>query len=221
MKASNPAVEVDGFNAFLINTFGYVTIGILLSCFVGFIVSSVPALTALALNPITLIILLIAYFVCAITTTPYNSAKAAWFKFLTVAVIFGVFGFIGVMTYGAYVSTMAFAATAVTSSTAILYGYTTKKDLTKWSSFLAIGFIALIVMIIANWFIGSPAMHFLISLIIIPLYLMFIAYMIKHLKVSYYEKAANSEKSLAVYGALYIFIALYVLYSNFQSIFGD
>lgn len=221
MKTSNPALEVDGFNGFLINTFGYVTIGILLSCVVGFAISAMPALAALALNPISLIVLLIAYFICAITTTPYNSPQAAWFKFLAVAVIFGVFGYIGVMTYGEYISIMAFAATAVTSGTAVLYGYTTKKDLTKWSGLLAIGFIAIIVMIIANWFIGSPAMHFLISLIIVPLYLAFIAYMIKELKKAYQEKAARSEKSLAVYGALYIFIALYIIYSNIQSLLGS
>ena len=46
-----------------------------------------------------------------------------------------------------------------------LYGYTTKKDLTGWGSFLFIGLIGILIASIVNIFVASTALQFGISVI--------------------------------------------------------
>ncbi len=58
-----------------------------------------------------------------------------------------------------------FFITAATFSAMSLYGYTTKKDLSGWGSFLFMGLIGIIIASIVNIFIGTSAMQFVISVI--------------------------------------------------------
>ena len=46
-----------------------------------------------------------------------------------------------------------------------LYGYTTKKDLSGWGSFLFIGLIGILLASIVNIFLGSTGLQFAISVI--------------------------------------------------------
>ena len=57
-----------------------------------------------------------------------------------------------------FISASVFAAMS-------LYGYTTKRDLSGWGSFLFMGLIGIIVASIVNIFLASPMMHFVISAI--------------------------------------------------------
>ena len=53
-----------------------------------------------------------------------------------------------------------FLVTAIAFAGLSLWGYTTKRDISGWGSFLIMGLIGLIVASIINIFIGSPAIHF-------------------------------------------------------------
>ena len=61
--------------------------------------------------------------------------------------------------------TQTFLVTAISFAGLSLWGYTTKKDISAWGSFLIMGVIGLIVASIVNIFLGSPAIHFAISVI--------------------------------------------------------
>jgi FtsH-binding integral membrane protein len=56
-----------------------------------------------------------------------------------------------------------FFATAGAFAGLSLWGYTTKKDISGWGSFLIMGVIGLIIASIVNWFMQSEAMAFVIS----------------------------------------------------------
>ena len=58
-----------------------------------------------------------------------------------------------------------FFITAGTFAAMSFYGYTTKRDLTKFGSFLMMGLIGIIIASIVNIFIGSSALQFAISVI--------------------------------------------------------
>lgn len=58
-----------------------------------------------------------------------------------------------------------FLVTAVAFAGLSLYGYTTKKDLSGLGTFLMMGVIGLIVAMVINIFLQSPAMMFAISII--------------------------------------------------------
>ena len=61
--------------------------------------------------------------------------------------------------------TRVFFITAITFGAMSIYGYTTKKDLTGWGSFLFMGLIGIIIASLVNLFLQSPAMYFVISII--------------------------------------------------------
>jgi len=111
-----------------------------------------------------------------------------------------------------------FFATAIAFMGLSLYGYTTKKNLSGWGSFLLMGLIGLIVASIANIFIASSALGFAVSVIGVLLFAGLTAYDTQRLKNEYAyfsqmgaEGAAYLEKG-AIMGAL-------GLYMNFINMF--
>ena len=74
---------------------------------------------------------------------------------LSISYIFAVYTGVSIaQTF--FVTAIAFAGTS-------LYGYTTKRDLSGWGRFLMMGVIGLLVAMIVNLFLGSPAIMFAVS----------------------------------------------------------
>ena len=67
-----------------------------------------------------------------------------------------------------------------------LYGYTTKRDLTKLGGFLFMGLIGIIIASIVNIFIGSSALQFAISVIGVLVFVGLTAYDTQNIKNMYY-----------------------------------
>ena len=61
--------------------------------------------------------------------------------------------------------TSVFFITAGTFGAMSIYGYTTKRDLTKFGSFLMMGLIGIIIASIVNIFMKSSMMYFVISIL--------------------------------------------------------
>ena len=94
-----------------------------------------------------------------------------------------------------------------------LYGYTTKRDLTQFSSFLIMGLIGVVIASIVNIFLGSTALQFAISVIGIAVFIGLTAWDTQTIKEQYAENfGAESQQKLAVFGA-------FSLYLNFINIF--
>jgi len=96
-----------------------------------------------------------------------------------------------------------------------LYGYTTKRDLTGWGSFLFMGVIGLILASVVNLFMGSSALGFAISVVGVLVFTGLTAYDTQKIKEMYsdYDEAGTMTKK-AIYGAfnLYLdFINLFVM----------
>jgi FtsH-binding integral membrane protein len=67
--------------------------------------------------------------------------------------------------YTAISIAQVFFITAATFASASLYGYTTKKDISGWGSFLLVGLIGIIIAMIVNIFLQSTALEFVVSVI--------------------------------------------------------
>jgi len=96
-----------------------------------------------------------------------------------------------------------------------LYGYTTKRDLTGWGSFLFMGVIGVILASIVNLFMASSALGFAISVIGVLVFTGLTAYDTQKIKEMYsdHDEAGTMTKK-AIYGAfnLYLdFINLFVM----------
>ena len=68
-----------------------------------------------------------------------------------------------------------------------LYGYTTKKDLSGWGSFLFIGLIGILLASIVNIFLQSTGMQFAISAIGVLVFAGVTAYDTQRIKAMYYD----------------------------------
>ena len=68
-----------------------------------------------------------------------------------------------------------------------LYGYTTKKDLSGWGSFLIMGVIGIIIASLVNLFLQSGALQFAISVIGVLVFAGLTAYDTQRIKDGYYE----------------------------------
>jgi FtsH-binding integral membrane protein len=89
-----------------------------------------------------------------------------------------------------------------------LFGYTTKKNLTGWGSFLIMGVIGLVIAMVVNMFLQSSMMALIISGIGVLIFSGLIAYDTQRLKMTYYalggDKAAMGVAT--GFGALSLFI---------------
>ncbi|WP_071798887.1 Bax inhibitor-1/YccA family protein [Natronohydrobacter thiooxidans] len=104
-----------------------------------------------------------------------------------------------------------FLVTAIAFAGLSLYGYTTKKDLSGMGTFLIMGVIGLIVAMIINIFLQSPAMMFAISAIGILIFAGLTAFYTQTIKSEYVAHAAAGDQDwldkAAVDGALSLYIS--------------
>ena len=104
--------------------------------------------------------------------------------------------------------TRVFFITAASFGALSLWGYTTKRDLTGFGTFLFMGLIGIVIASIVNMFIQSSVMSFVISVIGVLVFAGLTAYDTQRLKYSYFELAGN-ERGMAVattYGALSLYL---------------
>ena len=99
-----------------------------------------------------------------------------------------------------------------------LYGYITKKDLTKFSTILVVGLISIIIISFLNILIfKSSSLEILLSIISIILFLGFIAYDMHNIK--YLVNSIDEDKA-SVYGAFQLYLDFINLFIRLIELFG-
>jgi len=126
-----------------------------------------------------------------------------------------------VYTGGSIAST--FLITAAAFGGLSLFGYTTKKDLTAFGSFLLVGLIGLIIASVVNIFVQNSMLNFVISVAGVLIFAGLIAFDTQRLKMQYYELGGD-QTAMGVatnYGALSLYINFINLFQFLLSIFGQ
>ncbi|TCT11848.1 hypothetical protein EDC22_103161 [Tepidamorphus gemmatus] len=115
-----------------------------------------------------------------------------------------------------------FFITAASFGALSLYGYTTKKDLSGWGSFLFMGLIGIIIASIVNLFIGSSALQFAVSVIGVLVFAGLTAYDTQQIKEMY---DANDDGTVsgrkAIMGALRLYLDFINLFVMLLQLFGN
>ncbi|MGO9544905.1 MAG: Bax inhibitor-1/YccA family protein [Rhodomicrobium sp.] len=117
-----------------------------------------------------------------------------------------------------------FLVTAATFGAVSLWGYTTKRDLTGWGSFLMMGLFGIIIAGVVNIFVGSSAMQFAISVLTVLIFTGLTAYDTQTLKDNYYSYASGGEETLgrsAIMGALNLYLDFVNIFLALLQLFGD
>ena len=118
--------------------------------------------------------------------------------------------------------TRVFFITAGTFGAMSIYGYTTKRDLTKFGSFLMMGLIGIIIASIVNIFMKSSMMYFVISVLGVLIFVGLTAYDTQKIK-NMYLASDDGEISgkKAVMGALTLYLDFINLFIMLLRLFGQ
>ena len=115
-----------------------------------------------------------------------------------------------------------FFITSATFGAMRLYGYTTKRDLTKLGSFLMMGLIGIIIASLVNIFMKSSMMYFVISILGVLIFVGLTAYDTQKIKNMYV--ASDSGELIgkkAVMGALTLYLDFINLFIMLLRLFGQ
>ena len=115
-----------------------------------------------------------------------------------------------------------FFITSGTFGAMSIYGYTTKRDLTKLGSFLMMGLIGIIIASLVNLFLKSPQMYYIISILGVLIFVGLTAYdtqKIKNMYVSTDTGELMGKK--AVMGALTLYLDFINLFIMLLRLFGQ
>ncbi|RUW43929.1 Bax inhibitor-1/YccA family protein, partial [Mesorhizobium sp. M8A.F.Ca.ET.021.01.1.1] len=206
----------EGLRQHMLRVYNYMGLGLVVTGLVALLVSSTPALyVPIFSSPLKWVVMLaplafVLLFSFKMQTMSAASAQAMFWAFcavmgLSLASVFLVFT-------GTSIARTFFIAATMFGATS-LYGYTTRRDLTQFSSFLIMGLIGVVIASIVNIFLGSTALQFAISVIGIAVFIGLTAWDTQTIKEQYAENFdAESRQKLAVFGA-------FSLYLNFVNIF--
>ena len=229
-KTADQAGIDEGLRAYMLKVYNYMTTGLVLTGFIAYFFgkASVAAFTpngviltslgqALFNSGLSWIIMLaplgfVFYLSARINKMSVSSAQITFWLFasimgLSLASVF-------VQFTGTSIARVFFI-TAGTFAAMSLYGYTTKRDLTKLGGFLFMGLIGIILASIVNIFVQSGPMAFVISIIGVLVFVGLTAYDTQTIKNMYYagdSDSVGSKKALMGALRLYLdFINLFIL----------
>src|SRR6056300_1140963 len=116
-----------------------------------------------------------------------------------------------------------FFITAATFATASLYGYTTKKDLSSWGSFLLVGLIGIIIASVVNIFLASSALQFVVSIIGVLIFTGLTAYDTQNAKTTFLNATTPGEElaKFAISTSLSLYLNFINLFQMLLSLLGN
>ena len=237
-KTTDQVVIDEGLRAYMLKVYNYMTTGLLLTGLVAYFFGKASIVTnelgqiigttsigaMLFSSPLKWVVMLaplgfVFYLSAKINKMSVSSAQITFWIFsaimgLSLASIFIVYTQASIARVF-FISSGTFAAMS-------LYGYTTKKDLTKLGGFLFMGLIGIIIASLVNLFFQSSALHFAISVIGVLVFVGLTAYDTQSIKNMYY--AGDSESvggKKALMGALRLYLDFINLFIMLLRLFGQ
>lgn len=218
-RAVDRAAIDEGLRQYMLRVYNYMTVGLAISGLVAWVVANVPAVTGLfyvmqggvpvalsGLGMITMWAPLVMLFGAMFLMRSPSAATAQGFYWAFVA-INGVGLSILMLVYTGESLIRTFFITAGAFAALSLWGYTTKKDLSGFGSFLIMGLIGLIIAMVVNIFLASDMMQFVIAAAGVLIFSGLTAYDTQRIKLQYSENMSHDVQTVtAVFGALHLYI---------------
>ncbi|MEW5727998.1 MAG: Bax inhibitor-1/YccA family protein [Pseudomonadota bacterium] len=209
--AQAEAAQIDvGLREYMLRVYNYMASGLALTGIVALLVASSPAMTQMIFGtPLKWVVMFaplafVFFMSFKIETMKASTAQTLFWVFAAVmgasmASIFLVFTDASIArTF--FITAAAFAGLS-------LYGYTTKRDLSAFGTFLVMGLIGLIIASIVNIFVQSSMMHFVISAAGVLIFAGLTAWDTQRIKEMYWElDGGEVAKKKAVMGALALYL---------------
>jgi len=231
---SRSAAAVDeGLRSYMLGVYNYMAAGVALTGVLAFTTASLAVqdgqLTALGqalyASPLKWVLMFAPLgFVLLLGLGGHRlspgATQAAFWGFaalmgISISSIFLVFS-IGSISQIFFITAAAFAGLSI-------WGYTTKRDLSGWGSFLIMGVIGIIIAAIVNIFLASSALGFAISVITVLVFAGLTAYDNQRIKDEYLmirgDETAMAKSS--IFGALSLYINFINIFMALLQLFGS
>ncbi|HEX2151596.1 MAG TPA: Bax inhibitor-1/YccA family protein, partial [Stellaceae bacterium] len=205
-------VDIDvGLREYMLRIYNYMASGLALTGIVAYVFAQSGFYAQVAQTPLIWLLMLAPLGFVLVMSFGINrmTASTAQMLFWAFAGVMGLsLASIFLVFTGASIARVFFI-TAGTFAAMSFYGYTTKRDLTQFGSFLMMGLIGIILASLVNIFIASSALQFAISVIGVIVFVGLTAYDTQNIKQQYYElQYADGQTAgkAAIMGALRLYL---------------
>ncbi|MAK99896.1 MAG: hypothetical protein CL805_12445 [Citromicrobium sp.] len=198
-----------GLRKDMLSIYNYMTSGVLLTGIVALVMAQTGLAYAMATSPLFIIVALAPLAI--VLAMSFGAQK---FGRGTLQAMFWGFAFLMGLslstiflryTGGSIAAT--FFATAGAFAGLSLFGYTTKKDLSGWGSFLVMGVIGILIAMVINIFLQSAALELAVSILGVLIFAGLTAYDTQRLKSDYQRLRGTSwEGKSIILGALSLYL---------------
>ena len=238
--AARTGVAVDeGLRAYMLRVYNYMAAGIALTGVVAYLTFSAAVVERVGpgrrgltefgqliyTSPLRWVIMLapLAFVFFLAFRVSKMSAGAAQIAFWAFAAVMGLSLSTIFLVFTGQSITQVFFVTAGAFGALSIYGYTTKKDLSGWGSFLIMGVFGIIIAAIVNLFLQSSALQFAISAIGVLVFAGLTAYDTQQIKDGYYQVMGDSVAMTkgAIMGALNLYLDFINMFTALLSLFGS
>jgi len=229
--------EIDeGLRAHMLKVYNYMASGVLLTGIVAMVFANLaiaetaagPQLTSLGetifLSPLRWVIALSPLAMVMVMSFGLNklSTFALQACFWVFAALMGLSISSIFLVYTDASIARIFFITAGAFAGLSLFGYTTKKDLSGWGSFLIMGVIGLVIASLVNIFLASSMMSFIISVIGVLVFAGLTAYDTQRIKEMYFQGYGQEAMSkLSIMGALALYLDFINMFLFLLQLFGN
>jgi FtsH-binding integral membrane protein len=225
-RAAVRTAEIDvGLREYMLRVYNYMASGLAMTGVVAYVVASTPAvynaifgsglMWLFILAPVGLVFFLSARI-------GKMSAGAAQATFWLYAALNGVaFSTIFLAYTGESIARIFFISASIFLAMS-LYGYTTKRDISGWGSFLFMGLIGILIAFVVNIFLQSPMIQFVASVIGVLVFTGLTAYDTQAIKEVYYAgDSGEIATKKSIMGALKLYLDFINLFLMLLYLFGN
>ena len=232
-KAAALNSEDLGLRAYMQKIYSYMTVGLAITGLVAWLVSgaavdqngNTTALgNALFNSPLGFIFMLAPLGLVMMLSFRIQKMRASTAQTMF-WVLSGCYGISLASIFLAYTGESVARVFFISSSTflaASIYGYTTKKSLANFGSFLMMGLIGIIIAMVVNIFMQSTMMQFIISVVGVLIFTGLTAYDTQTLKEMYVEgENGETQVKKAIMGALKLYLDFLNLFIMLLMLLGN
>lgn len=174
---------------------------------IGYLLYASPLKWIVMLAPLAFVFI----FAARINKMAVETARLTFYSFAAVMGISISWIFIAFTSFSIV---QTFLVTAIAFLGLSLWGYTTKKDISGWGSFLIMGVIGLIVASLLNIFLQWEGLQFGISLLGLLIFAGLTAYDTQNIKNTYLQMAHSGQKEWIEKSAIFGALSLYLDFIN-------
>ena len=221
---ARPDVD-EGLRAYMLRVYNYMGAGLALSVIIAYFVGNSPDMMAAIFGtPLQWVVMLAPLAFVLVLSFGINrmSAGTAQILFWAFSAAMGVsLASIFTIYTGASIARVFFIS-AATFGAMSLYGYTTKRNLAQFGSFLFMGLVGIVLASIVNIFLGSSGLSFAISVIGVLVFVGLTAHDTQMIREWYVDSDAPEQMTKkAVYGALNLYLDFINLMMMMLRLFGE